>query len=147
MRLQTNLMQRLRIQPEGQVFTTVPTQDQIFMNSNKTKHLDTLFTRKKQTNNESTARKRSLILTASIAAHLDVPDEVVALLRPELVPEREGALLAVVLEPLQQLLRRRRARAATTISVIPEAADSEREITRSEARRRSMTGTIGSPAD
>jgi hypothetical protein len=143
MRLQTNLMQRLRIQPEGQVFTTVPTQDQIFMNSNKTKHLDTLFTRKKQTNNESTARKRSLILTASIAAHLDVPDEVVALLRPELVPEREGALLAVVLEPLQQLCGGAAphlpaagvgARAATTISVIPEAADSEREITRSEAR-------------
>lgn len=48
-------------------------------------------------------------MMASMAADLDVPDEVVALLGPELVPEREGALLAIVLEPLQQLLRRRRA--------------------------------------
>jgi hypothetical protein len=61
----------------------------------------------KQTSNESTLRKRSLILMASIAAHLDVLDEVVALLGRELVPE--GAHLAVVLQPLQQLLRRRRA--------------------------------------
>jgi hypothetical protein len=45
----------------------------------------------------------------SIAAHLDLPDEVVALLGRELVPEGEGALLAVVLQSLQQLLRRRRA--------------------------------------
>jgi hypothetical protein len=44
-----------------------------------------------------------------VAAHLNVPDEAVALLGRELVPEGEGTLLAVVLEPLQQLLRRRRA--------------------------------------
>jgi hypothetical protein len=55
------------------------------------------------------AKEKEEILTASTAAYLDVPDEVVALLGAELVPEGEGALLAVVLEPLQQLLRRRRA--------------------------------------
>lgn len=44
-----------------------------------------------------------------VATHLDVPDEVVALLGRKLVPEGKGALLAVVLEPLQQFLWRRRA--------------------------------------
>jgi len=45
-------------------------------------------------------KEREEFLTASTAAYLDVPDEVVALLGAELVPEGEGALLAVVLEPL-----------------------------------------------
>ena len=78
----------IRVQQKEQIFTTSPSLKAKFLWGVTSPY----FNRKKKSLGGP---------NLYVAAHLNVPDEVVALLGRELVPEGEGALLAVVLEPLQ----------------------------------------------
>lgn len=109
----------IRFQQKEQIFTTSPYVKflrRVFVTSpyfnRKNRFLHQNICTSPVTTQERNRKKKSLDSPTAqiyVAAHLNVPDEVVALLGRELVPEGEGALLAVVLKPLQQLLRRRRA--------------------------------------